>query len=203
MALNKIDPRLDGPTGAAWFCLRSHPKHEHIAAAHLGAAGLEVYLPRIRFQRATRRGIIWFTEALFPTYFFARFELAAWLRKLTHVCGVQDVVHFGSYWPAMSEAAIQELRALVGADEPRLVSKDLRVGDRVRIAAGSFCGWDAVVTCVMSASQRVALLLDFLGTQTRLELASALVRPQTGACKWYFENAADANQWDVPNVSLQ
>ena len=51
----------------AWFCLRTQPKHEHIAAAHFrGDPDLEVYLPRIRFKRATRRGPVWFTEALVP-----------------------------------------------------------------------------------------------------------------------------------------
>jgi hypothetical protein len=35
----------------AWFCVRSQPKHEHIAAAHLKQEpGIEVYLPRIQAE---------------------------------------------------------------------------------------------------------------------------------------------------------
>ena len=44
-------------SSAAWFCLRAQPKHEHIAAGHLRELpGIEVFLPRIRFRRQTRRG---------------------------------------------------------------------------------------------------------------------------------------------------
>ena len=58
---------------AEWFCLRAQPKHEHIAAAHLQKVSeVEVFLPRVRFQRATRQGMAWVTEALFPNYFFSR-----------------------------------------------------------------------------------------------------------------------------------
>ena len=74
-------------SAAAWFCVRSHPKHEHIAAAHLRERKLEVYLPRIRFQRCTRRGLVWFTEALFPNYFFARLDLSNALSLFHHAHG--------------------------------------------------------------------------------------------------------------------
>src|ERR1051326_6145194 len=102
----------------AWFCLRTQPKHEHIAAGHLKSEpGIEVYLPRIRFKRSTRRGPVWFTEALFPNYLFARFDLALNLRKRHHIRGVRGVVHFGEHWPAIPDGVIAELRATVGADE--------------------------------------------------------------------------------------
>src|SRR5262245_8514765 len=67
----------------AWFCLRSHPKHEHIAAGHLRAMeGVEVFNPRIRFVRSTRLGPAPVTEAMFPNYLFARFN---WRESLTRV----------------------------------------------------------------------------------------------------------------------
>ena len=191
MATGDFAPQFSTPGGAEWFCIQSHPKHEHIAAAHLRISGLEVYLPRIRFQRATRRGMIWFTEALFPTYLFARFELAAWLRRLNHLCGVQDVVHFGNHWPAVSEAVIESLRAVILEDEAHFVRPDLAVGDTVRIATGVFDGLEAVVTRVMPARQRVAVLLELLGNQTTVELGSALVRAESHNRKWDFENGAE------------
>ena len=54
-----VESHFPGPA-PAWFCLRTQPKHEHIAAAHLkDDPGIEIYLPRIRFKRATRRGPVW------------------------------------------------------------------------------------------------------------------------------------------------
>src|SRR5215813_8963248 len=83
--LSSVDPGV--PMGAgkrteAWFCVRTQPKHEHIAAAQLRQGrDIEVFLPRIRYKRRTRLGLAWVTEALFRDYLFARFDLdAAWRR---------------------------------------------------------------------------------------------------------------------------
>ena len=162
----------------AWFCLRTQPKHEHIAAAHLKQdADIAVYLPRIRFKRATRRGPVWFTEALFPNYLFAQFDLAACLRRVCHARGVRGVVHFGNRWPIVPEAVIAELRATVGADHVHVIHEELRPGETVQIAGGVFHGLRAVITRVMPSRERVAVLLEFLGRQTSVELpGEALIR---------------------------
>jgi len=154
-----------------WFCIRAQPKHEHIAAGHLRKeAGLEVYLPRIRFRRATREGPVWFTEALFPGYLFARFDLAACLRQVLHARGVASVVHFGHQWPAIPDAVITELRSTIGSDEVHVVPDELRPGETVVISGGAFHDLRDLVTRVMPGRQRVAVLLDFLGRQTAVEL---------------------------------
>src|ERR1019366_10115934 len=102
--------------------LRIQPKHEHIAAAHLEREpGIEGYLPSIRVKRATRRGQVWFTEALFPNYLFARFDLAACLRQVCSSRGVRGVVHFGDRWPVVPEAVIEELHATLGADAVHVI----------------------------------------------------------------------------------
>ena len=170
-----------GP-GLAWFCIRSQPKHEHIAAAHLKKeVGIEVYLPRIRFKRATRRGPVWFTEALFPSYFFARFELAAGLRSVCHARGVRGVVHFGHRWPVIPDAVVQEMQATVGSDEVHVIHEDLQPGETVQIAGGVFHGLRALVTRVMPSQERAAVLLEFLGQQTTVELAlESIIREGDG-----------------------
>src|ERR1700742_1061178 len=101
-----------------WFCLRSQPKHEHLAAGYLQKdAGMEVFLPRIRFRRATKRGREWVTEALFPNYLFARFDWEKSLRHAQHARGIQTVVHFGNRWPAIPDDTIDELQRLWGGKE--------------------------------------------------------------------------------------
>jgi transcriptional antiterminator RfaH len=171
-------PENPVPSAPAWFCLRTQPKHEHIAAAHLKQeSGVEVYLPRIRFKRSTRRGPVWFTEALFPSYLFARFDLTEGLRRLRLVRGVNGIVHFGNHWPVLPDAVIADLRASVGGDEVHEIREELQPGESVEISGGVFHGLQAVVARVMPARQRVAVLLEFLGRQTMAEFPTeALVR---------------------------
>jgi transcriptional antiterminator RfaH len=136
---------------------------------------IEVYLPRIQFRRATRRGPVWFTEALFPNYLFARFDLAACLRGVCHTRGVRGAVHFGERWPVVPEGVIEELRATVGADRVHVIREELQPGEAVQIAGGVFHGLRAVVTRVMPSRERVAVLLEFLGRQTTVELPGGAV----------------------------
>ena len=50
-----------------WYVVQTHAKSEHIAAAGLTRSGeIEVYCPRLRFQRLTRRGKVWYPRRSFP-----------------------------------------------------------------------------------------------------------------------------------------
>jgi transcriptional antiterminator RfaH len=160
-----------GKKQVAWFCVRTHAKHEHIAAAQLRQeADIEVFLPRIRYKRSTRSGMAWVTEALFKDYLFARFDLDSMLRRVQAARSVRGVVHFGYRWPAIPDSAVAELQAAMGGQDVRQVEETLRPGDMVHIGAGPMDGLEAVVTRVMPARERVAVLLEFLGRQTMVEL---------------------------------
>jgi transcriptional antiterminator RfaH len=168
--------RLNMPAVENWFCLRSQPKHEHIAAMHLKKMeGVEVFLPRVRFQRATRRGLVWVTEALFPNYLFARFDWHNSLREVQAARGVSGVVHFGERWPLVDAGVIADLQQAVGAEEPHTISASLQPGDEVEIAEGAMRGLRAVVSRVMPSRERVAVLMEFLGRQTTIEVPVELL----------------------------
>ena len=157
----------------AWFCLRSQPKHEHIAAARLREEGVEAFSPRIRFKRATRRGPSWFTEALFPSYLFARFDWHNSLRQVHHTSGVSGVVHFGDKWPTIPDAEIRQLQEQFGNAQVHVINPELAPGDTVKIAAGAFQGLSAVVSQIMPSAERIKILLEFVGRQTVVEIHSS------------------------------
>jgi transcription antitermination factor NusG len=83
-------------------------------------------------------------------------------------------VHFGERYPMIPDAAIEELRALMGGEE-RVVSNDPEVGEVVQVVAGPLNGLEAVVTRVMPGPQRVTVLMEFLGRQTAVELSRTQV----------------------------
>ncbi|HUC84472.1 MAG TPA: transcription termination/antitermination NusG family protein [Candidatus Acidoferrales bacterium] len=179
------------PAAANWFCLRSQPKHEHIAAAHLKSiASVAVFLPRIRFQRSTRQGLAWVTEALFPSYLFARFDWHHSLRQVQAARGVGNVVHFGSRWPIIEDAIIEDLKQAVGTDELHVIAATLEPGDAVEIATGAMRGLRAVVSRVRPSRERVAVLLDFLGRQTMIEVPANFVIKEGNARDRMFKPKA-------------
>jgi transcriptional antiterminator RfaH len=160
-------------SSAAWYCVRTQPKHEHIAAAHLRqfVGGIDVFNPQLRIRRRTRRGAVWFIEALFPGYVFTRFDPATTLQAVKSTPGVKGVVSFGLRTPSIPDSVIDELRADFGQEHPIEVGDDIREGDRVTVATGPFQGFDATVLGVLPAPERVRILLDILGRNTRVELA--------------------------------
>jgi transcriptional antiterminator RfaH len=175
------------PAAENWFCLRSQPKHEHIAAAHLKKMeGVEVFLPRVRFQRSTRQGMAWVTEALFPTYLFARFDWHNSLRQVQAARGVSGVVHFGLRWPIIDNAIIEDLKLVVGTEELHVIPTNLQPGDAVEITEGAMRGLQAVVSRVMPSRERVAVLLEFLGRQTTIEVPANFIIKEGDARETMF-----------------
>lgn len=154
-----------------WFCLKAQTKREHVAADHVRQIeGVKVFLPRIRFQRKTARGPVWFNEALFPGYLFAWFDFQSQFRQVHHAHGVRGVVHFGDRWPAIPAAAIAELQITLGAESLHVVSDAIDAGEKIEIVTGAFRGLKAVVTRTLPARERVQVLLEFLGRQTIAEI---------------------------------
>jgi len=152
---------IDGP---AWYCVRTQPKHEHIAAATIARTlGLEVFHPRLRLERASRRGVMRVVEPLFPCYLFVHCCLGERLDDIRYVNGVSSLVHFGDKIPVVPETVIDELRQCFEAEEPISVGDRLYPGAEVIVAEGAFMGFSGMVVRLLPAKQRVQILLEFLG----------------------------------------
>jgi transcriptional antiterminator RfaH len=164
-----MDPQFS--SSARWYCLRAKPKHEHIAAAHVRLCeGVEVYCPRVKIQRSTRRGLVWFTEALFPNYLFARFDMAHWQARIRYAQGVSGIVRFGLDYPEVPDRALSDLRSFMQDAELKTVSYVLAEGDAVEIVEGPFRGQNGVVKQLLPARDRVKVLLEVLGGTNEVDL---------------------------------
>jgi transcriptional antiterminator RfaH len=154
----------------AWYCARTKPKHEHIAATNLQQQlGLEVFNPRLKMERVTQRGLVRRIEPLFPCYLFVR-TMRPTLNEIRYVTGVSTLVHFGEEVPQIADPIIEELRQCFQDEELLAVEDRLNPGAEVSVADGAFQGFQAIVLRVMSARQRVQILLDILGRQTVVEV---------------------------------
>ena len=162
----------------SWYCLRSRPKHEHIAAAHLRQMdGVEVFCPRLRFKRPTKRGAVWFEEAMFPGYLFARFHFLDRHKEITYANGISGILRFGGHYAAISEETIFGLRGKTNDMHVAVIDSEVRAGDKVTIVAGAMTGIDGVVTQYLSGRERVQVLLEFLGREIHAEVEKSAVLP--------------------------
>jgi len=162
---------------AAWYCVKTQTKREHIAAGRLELLpGVEVFCPRIRFQRNTKRGKIWFEEALFPGYLFARFDIPTMLRAVSNAYGVRGLVRFSGECSQVPDFVVDALRS--GADSVIVIKEPaLKVGDETVIADGAMRGLRAVVTQVLSGGERVKILMDLMGTAVEAEVPMKALEP--------------------------
>jgi len=154
-----------------WYCARTKPKHEHIAAANVRQnLELEVFHPRLRIERATQRGVMRVVEPLFPCYIFIRCVLEESFIDIRHTTGISSLVHFGQKIPAVPDSIIEELRECFEADDPMTVEDRISPADEVVFVEGAFTGMRAFVLRVMPAKKRVQVLLDVLGGPTPVEV---------------------------------
>ncbi len=155
----------------AWYCARTKPKHEHIAAANVRKClNLEVFHPQLRIERATRRGVVRVIEPLFPGYIFVRCAIEEKLNEIQRTNGISSLVHFGNRIPTVEDSVIGELQECFEAESPLTLNDCLSPGDEVVVGDGAFAGMRAFVLRVLPARQRVQVLLDILGRPTPVEV---------------------------------
>lgn len=166
---------MSEPSQPLWYCVHTKPKSEHLAAAAIRVldSGIEIFCPRIRFQRATPRGKVWFVEALFPSYMFAKFDLALWLRGVKHANHVIGIVGFGGKPVPLDGQVIADLKAEMGGEEMREVSQGVKVGDTVEVSEGPMRGLKGIVESLASGQERVRILLEFLGRESLVEVPAS------------------------------
>lgn len=160
-----------GTMSSVWYCARTKPKQEHIAAANVRKIlGLDVFLPRIQFERNTRRGIVCAVEPLFPCYIFVHTELGAKLDEIRYAPGVSSLVHFGQIIPIVPDSAIADLKRYFDSEDPVLLQDQISSGTEVRVGTGAFAHLTGVVLRSLPARKRVQILLDILGRPTPVEI---------------------------------
>ena len=159
-----------------WFCLKAQPKREHLAATALRRQfHVECFSPRLRFRKMTQRGPVWFVEAMFPGYLFAKFVYSEQHRAVESSHGIRGIVHFGDRLATLSETIVVALQSRVGAEEVVTVDSSIKIGQPVQITEGPFQGLEVVVTHLLPAKERIRVLLEFLGRSLETEISTAKV----------------------------
>lgn len=163
---------------ALWYCLKTGTKQEAAATRMLRAElGIEVFCPRIRFKRARATGIAWVNEAMFPGYLFVKFSYPLLHRRIAATSGVARILSFGGRPCVVEESVVRDLRRHVDDGGTVEISSEIREGEEVRIVEGPLSGVKALVSRVLPARERIAILLSMLGQEREIEVSAAAVLP--------------------------
>src|SRR5262249_19161109 len=146
--------------------------HAPLALHCLAQQGFETYFPRLRAHRIARGRKIETQPALFPGYVFILIE-QRWY-SIRGTPGIVRLVQDGEQ-SQVPDSVIAEIRSRErnGLIELPKVP-DMRPGDRIRILHGPLAGQLAIYAG-MKPRERVEVLLTFLGTQMRAELARSAI----------------------------
>lgn len=161
-----------------WYCVRAKPKQEGLATRLLRQElGLEVFCPKIRFKRARSTGVAWVQEAMFPGYLFVRFIYPQLHRRIASISGIAKTLSFGGRPCVLDDSIIEDLRMHVADGEIIEVTSDIKAGEEVKVIEGPFLGVRALVTRLLPAHDRVAILLSLLGQEREVEIPASAILP--------------------------
>lgn len=168
---------LEVEGGLRWYTIRTKPRKETVVERRLGDLNLEVFLPWLRSRRRIGSRIQWVLVPLFPGYLFCRLDLVLSGKAARYAPGVKDFVKFGNRIAEVDVEVIQALQERCPSGVAQIQPRVYRVGEPIMIKEGPLAGLEAIFEQEMKGSERVAVLLDLLGRQTRLILSSELIGP--------------------------
>ena len=161
--------------GVRWYALRSKPNREKEVHKRLSDLGVKVFLPWLRARRRRRGRRQWVLVPLFPGYLFSCLDLEVSGKTVRYVPGVKDFLKFGSHVAEVSQEIVDELRERCPGGVAEIDPLKINPGEVVRIQEGPFAGVEAIFERALKDSERVAVLLEILGRQTKLELPAEAI----------------------------
>lgn len=160
-----------------WFVVQLKPNAEAIAKRNLLRQGMQIFAPFEEVTARKARKLVQTRKALFPGYLFVSFDQDAvrW-RTVSGTLGVNRLVSFAADRPAQVPLGL--ISSLMRRCDPSgklLPPRFLHGGDVVRVTNGPFADFIGTVEQI-APDQRIWVLLDILGKNTRVAIRSADLR---------------------------
>jgi transcriptional antiterminator RfaH len=114
---------------------------------------------------------------MFPGYLFARFDYMALNRRIRQGSGVSGFVQFGDRLALLPDILVSEIKDRTGEEEIVEVNQTLEPGQTVQVTQGPFQGLEALVTRVITAKDRVKILIQWMGRTLQAEAGMADLLP--------------------------
>ncbi len=154
-----------------WYALRSKPRKEDVVWRQVSSQGFEVYYPRLRVHPVNPRSRK--VKAYFPGYLFVQADIEqvgiSLFQYMPHTIGL---VSFGGEPAVVPDHLLQAVRQRV--DQINAAGGEifdgLKAGEVVWISDGPFRGFEAIFDARLPGSERVRVLLEFLGNRRQVAI---------------------------------
>jgi len=158
--------------GARWYAVHTQPHREMRAATNLKNQDFSVFLPRHRKTVRHARQFRTLEAPLFPRYLFVRLAIGRdrW-RCVNSTHGVSQLIMEGEAPKPVPPGVVDEMQAIAEPSGLLALDPRLRPGQQVRITTGPFTGLVGKLL-TLDDNQRVNVLLNILGTPTRVAVAA-------------------------------
>ena len=155
-----------------WFVAQLKPNGFATAKCNLQKQGYQTFMPMRQVEVRHARKVNTVTRPLFPGYIFVHFdaETTQW-RAINNTYGITNLIMGGMNAPqAAPSDLMQALKARCGDGDLVLPCEMFVPGNVVKVVNGPFKDIIATVEA-LSNSDRIAVLLDVMGRETRVEVA--------------------------------
>jgi len=157
-----------------WFALQTRPRWEKYVTQALEGKGFEPFLPLYNCRRRWSDRIKELELPLFAGYVFCRLNLEDRRLPVLTTPGVRQIMGIGRTPVPIPDSEIEAIRAIMASGLAAKPWPSIRVGQRVRIRAGSLAGIEGVY----SASRkhfRLVVTVELLRRSVAVEVDQAWV----------------------------
>ncbi len=160
-----------------WYVIQSKAHQENLVIAQLTRSGIRSFFPLIEYESMQFGRIVNRIQPLFPSYLFACFDYHHQGGQIVWNYGLKRIVSFSGEPACVPLDVVRLIR--MRADRKGIIrmNRSFSPNQPVRIVGGPFKDMEAIFVAEMSGTSRVKVLLSVMGTQPRLELPRAMLRP--------------------------
>ena len=162
----------------SWIVARNKPNQDKIALINLERQNFEFFQPTFKTMSKIQNKFKEIIKPVFPGYIFIAINLEDknW-HKINNTRGISSIIVFGNEIPLIRCELIEALKHRFSLDSIPKEANPLEVGMNAEITNGPFAQLIGKIEEI-DADQRIWILLDILGTQTRVSINKLNLTPQ-------------------------
>ena len=161
-----------------WIVARTKSNQDKVALINLERQNFDFFQPTFKTLSRRQNKFKEIIKPVFPGYIFVTINLEEknW-HKINNTMGISSIIVFGNEIPLICCELIEELKYRFSLNNTPKAADPFEIGMNAEITNGPFAQLIGKIEEI-DADQRIWILLDILGTQTRVSINKLNLMPQ-------------------------